>query len=86
MEPSGRAVAILLYHTILAVLPAISPGVKQSLGTPVSSAAVGNSFVIDLTMHGIRSAKDFTFLHECVTYLLLAALALLWPAMVLSGL
>ena len=65
MEPSGRAVAILLYQSIIAVLPAVSPGVKQSVMTPHATATVGNSFVIDLTQHGIRSARDFTFLREC---------------------
>lgn len=65
MEPSGRAVAVLLYQSIIAVLPAVSPGVKQSVMTTHATATVGNSFVIDLTQHGIRSARDFTFLREC---------------------
>lgn len=56
-----------MYTTILAVLPAITPGVKQAVATQLATASVGNSFVIDLRLHGIRAAKDFTFLHECAT-------------------
>ena len=66
-EPSGKAVALLLYQSVLAVLPAVGPGVKQGVATPLATAAVGNSFVIDLTQHGMRSARDFVFLRECVS-------------------
>eukprot|EP00892_Ulva_mutabilis_P007723 jgi/Ulvmu1/5322/UM022_0116.1 len=63
-EPSGRCVAILLHQSVLAVLPAVSPGVSQQVSCMHSAAAVGNSFVIDLASHGIRSARDVAFLHE----------------------
>lgn len=59
--------ALLLYQTIIAVLPAVGPGSKQAVATPLTTASVGNSFVIDLTLHGIRAAKDFAFLHECAS-------------------
>lgn len=64
-EPSGRCVAVLLHQSVLAVLPAVSPGVSQQVACVHSAAAVGNSFVIDLTSHGIRNARDVAFLQEC---------------------
>lgn len=64
-EPSARCAAILLHQSVLAVLPAVSPGVKQQVTCIHSAAAVGNSFVIDLNTHGIRNARDFAFLHGC---------------------
>ena len=65
-EPSARCAAILLHQSVLAVLPAVTPGVKQQVTCMHSAAAVGNSFVIDLNTHGIRNARDFAFLHGCV--------------------
>ena len=62
-EPSARCAAILLHQSVLAVLPAVEPGVKQQVTCMHSAAAVGNSFVIDLNTHGIRNARDFAFLH-----------------------
>jgi hypothetical protein len=75
-EPSGKAAALLLYQSVLAVLPAIAPGAKQGVAAPLASAAVGNSFVIDLTQHGIRVAKDFAFLHEYAPFHCAAFVAL----------
>lgn len=63
-EPSGRCVAVLMHQSVLAVLPAVSPGISQQVACMHSAAAVGNSFVIDLASHGIRTARDVTFLHE----------------------
>lgn len=69
IEPTARCAAILLHQSCLAVLPAVTPGVKQQVTCMQSAAAVGNSFVIDLSTHGIRNAQDFTFLHGCASYL-----------------
>jgi hypothetical protein len=62
-EPSARCAAILLHQCFLAVLPAVAPGVKQQVACMHCAATVGNSFVIDLSSHGIRNAKGFAFLH-----------------------
>lgn len=64
-DNSGRCSAVLLIRTFLAVLPAITPGMKAGVVSQHGAASVGNSFIIDLASMGMKSVRDFVFLHTC---------------------
>ena len=64
-EPSGRCAAVLLLKSYLAVLPAVDASAKLGIACVAGAAAVGNSFVIDLASMGIKTVRDFVFLHKC---------------------
>jgi hypothetical protein len=61
-------------RTFLAVLPAITPGITSGVMSQHGAASAGNSFVIDLASMGMKSVRDFVFLHTCALAVLCARL------------